>query len=205
MSQVKRLRRQGGAATAAVLALAMLASCGADDEPQDEPEGVPTASSSPSPTESASPSPTPTETPTARPLSRFEDQPPVKAARRWAAAVAQDITEGSTNLPRSSRFTTADAATRFPAITAEDMGLRYPGPLPFTPTRVDVSGRSAAVTVCLWAQGWGVDPETGQSEQARTIRPNVLRLVREGRAWKMDRLEAASHSCDGVRVRGVGG
>jgi hypothetical protein len=74
------------AATALVASCGLLAACGGSEErAADKPLQ---ASSTPGPTASSEASPTPEAEPepTVKPLSRFEDEAPVRAARAWAAA-----------------------------------------------------------------------------------------------------------------------
>lgn len=205
MTRVRHLRTHGGAVLAAALVALPLAACGGEEGPVDAPDGGPAASGRPTPSESATPTPTPTPsaTETARPLSRFEDEATVRAMRRWAAALAEDLTVDDRSFGRSGRFLTPAGQENFVRYYDEEFGLEYPGPLPFTPVRVNTTGDRADVVACIWTAGWGVDPRTGQTVEAREITGVRTFLIRQARAWKLDSGQTAPINCDDVRVRGV--
>ena len=188
-------------AGAAVLAMGVLGTVlsgcgGSSDDPG------PSASTSVSP--SAAPTtatPSPTKPPKAKPLSRFEKRPQVKVTRQWAVAYARDINARQYHLPRSAAFETEHGRTVVPNIDKSDMGLHFPGPLPFTPVAVSGSGAGAQVTICLWEQGWG--QKHGKPAGKKKIGPAVFLMKKVAGAWRVDDLQVATADCSGVRIKGV--
>jgi hypothetical protein len=192
-----RLTRTSGALAAVLMALSpVLVACGGDEEPEAEP----------SPTEettSATPSPSPTKT--EEPLSEFEDEAPVKAARKWAALLGRGVNKGDDSMRTVAPWATpsgVDVSARFPAEDLEN-GYRWPGPQPFTPVRVSSKSGKATVLTCLQTKGWSVDPQTDEKVRSRKVEPAVIELVRRGQRWKVDGLYSGSADCQGVKVKGV--
>jgi hypothetical protein len=175
--------------------LALSSCAGGEDTSADEPT---TSSSSTAPSASESPGPTP------EPLSRFEGDPAVKAARAWAAAAARSITAGQSDLARAKPFMTANGQRVIPPLAADEIGLKYPGPVPFSPTAVDHAGDKATVQVCFWSAGFGLDRQTGQPAHAREVIPMQFAMVRQGGTWKIDAFYSSQASCSKVPVKGVG-
>jgi hypothetical protein len=180
----------------------LLASCsGGDDASADEPSDV---SSTSTPTASATSSPTKTPRPAPEPLSRFEGDPAVKAARAWAAAAARSITAGQEDLAQAKPFMTPNGQRVIPPLAADEIGLEYPGPVPFTPTSVDHAGSRANLDVCFWSAGFGLDRKTGQPAHAREVIPMQFAMVRQGGSWKINAFYSSQASCSKVPVKGVG-
>ncbi len=206
------MRRRVGAACAvnAIAVATLLAGCGgAGDAAADQPvapSSTPTATSTsepPSPT--AAPETEPEPERTAKPLSRFEDQAPVQAARAWASAYATAVNDGDRRLRLLAPLTTAEGLDRMVGYGVEDAGLLYPGPLPFTPVGVQVQGGSAEVPMCLWAEGFALDPKTKLPVQPRLIAEGKLTLTRVGGQWSIEDLLAEDDvDCSRVSVRGRG-
>ena len=181
----------------------LLSSCsGGDDASADEPTGASSASGTPSASPSASASKTPT--PPAQPLSRFEGDPAVKAARAWATAAARSITAGQEDLARAKPFMTPNGQRVIPPLAADEIGLKYPGPVPFTPTSVDHAGSEATLDVCFWSAGFGLDRKTGQPSHAREVIPMQFAMVHQGGSWKINAFYSSQASCSKVPVKGVG-
>ena len=201
--------RRAGALRPATALLAvsalLLTACGGSDEPAaDEPVK---ATSTPSPSASSeAPSATPEAepTPTAKPLSRFEDEAPVKVARTWAAAFATAVNDRDRELRALAPLTTAEGHDRMVGYGAEDAGLFYPGPLPFTPVGVRVDGTAAQVPMCLWAEGFALDRKTKQPAKPRLIGQVALTMVKQGGAWKVDNLVEDDVDCSRTNVKGRG-
>ncbi len=189
-----------GAST--LLAIVFLTGCGGSDEPAAESAPVEPSSSSPAP--STTPSKAPEPTVTAKPLSPYEREKPVQAARAWARAYAEAVNAGQQGLDMLRPLSTPGGMTRFPDLGAEDQGLLYPGPLPFTPTGVDVSGDRAEVAACTWVEGFAQDRATKQPPKPRQVAPSTIVLLRTGTSWKVDDLAAADGSCASVPVKGIG-
>lgn len=133
--------------------------------------------------------------------SDLEASGPVKAARAWAAAVAKEVNARSSSHAPTRAVTTARGAKRLPRTYADDYGLRYPGPLPFTPLSVQVSDGVARVPACVQTGGWatGADGMSAQGNQL-TASTFVLRRVRGD--WRLDRITGRPDSCEGVTVKG---
>lgn len=189
-------------ATAAAGTLLLLgAACGGEQPgTTQQPVGATSTSATPSPTPVETPSPTPTT----RPLSRFEDEPPVIAARKWAAAMARGVNARDRSFKAAAPFMTKAGRERFSSYAQEDFGLRYPGPMPFTPTAVTVNGRSAEVSVCWWAYGFALDPKTKRPADKRKIEPATLFMKKEVGRWKLDDQLLAQGNCGNVTVKGLG-
>ncbi len=185
-----------------VLASALLAGCGGSDEPAAEAAPVEPSSASPSPSRTASKAPRPTVT--ARPLSPYEDEKPVQVARAWAGSYARAINARQQGLERIRPLTTPGGMTRFPGLGAEDQGLLYPGPLPFTPTDVDVSGNRAEIAACTWVEGFAQSRATKQPTKPRLVAPSTFVLLRSGGSWKVDDLAVGQGDCASVPVKGIG-
>lgn len=185
-----------------VLAAAFLTGCGGSDEPAAETTPVEPSSSSPAPSKTASKAPEPTVT--AKPLSPYEDEKPVQVARAWAGTYAEAINDGQQQLEMIRPLTTPGGMTRFPDLGAEDQGLLYPGPLPFTPTDVDVSGNRAEIAACTWVEGFAQDRATKQPPKPRLIAPSTFVLLRSGGSWKVDDLAVGQGDCASVPVKGIG-
>lgn len=179
----------------------LLASCGSGgDTAADEPRGATTSTtSSPSPSTRAA-----TPTPSADPLSRFEGDPAVKAARAWAAAAARSITAGQADLAQAEPYMTAHGQRVIPPLAKDEIGLKYPGPVPFTPTGVDRTGSAATLDVCFWSAGFGLDKKTGQPAHGRRVIPMQMDMVRQGGSWKINAFYSSEASCSKVPVKGVG-
>jgi hypothetical protein len=198
-----RTRRASVLVASALSGSLLLASCGGgDDASADEPTDVSSASAAP--TASATPTPTKTSRPAPEPLSRFEGDPAVKAARAWAAAAARSITAGQEDLARAKPYMTPNGQRVIPPLAADEIGLEYPGPVPFTPTSVDHAGSGATLQVCFWSAGFGLDRKTGQPAHAREVIPMQFAMVRQGGSWKIDAFYSSKSSCSKVPVKGVG-
>lgn len=184
--------------TGALLVLG-LAACGGDDPAAtDQP-----AQTSSSPTSSApSPSQTPTPSPSLRPLSRFEDEPTVKVARKWAIGAARATTANDKTVQAIRPFVTGAGLKRMQGYLSEDMGRLYPGPIPFTPVGVRDQGGSAVVPTCMWVGGFTLDPKTKQPDKAPRIIAMDFQLVRQAGAWRIDDMLYGSHDCKKSVVKG---
>jgi hypothetical protein len=198
-------RAAARAATAIAATCALLTACGGSDEPAaDQPVE---ASSTPAPTESSEPASPTREAkpkPSAKPLSRFEEEAPVKAARAWAAAYGTAINDRDESFATLSAHTTAEGRQRMVGYGAEDAGLFYPGPLPFTPVGVRVDGTAAQVPLCLWAEGFALDRKTKQPANPRLVAGGALTMVKQGGRWKVDDLVEDDVDCSRINVNGRG-
>ena len=185
------------------LTVALLAGCGGSDEPAAESTPVESSTSSPTPSKAASKAPEPTVT--AKPLSPYEGEKPVQVARDLGRApTPESINAGQQGLDMLRPLSTPGGMTRFPDLGAEDQGLLYPGPLPFTPTGVDVSGDRAEVAACTWVEGFAQNRATKQPPKPRQVAPSTIVLLRSGASWKVDDLAVAEGDCASVPVKGIG-
>src|SRR4051794_33543952 len=181
-------------ATAAVVCLGLLTGCGGSEA---APQAATSASSSstsapatpsssptatPAPTTSA-PKPKPKPTRTLAPLSRFEGEPVVKALRVFAAVSGRAVNANTMNYKPWLALMTPYARKNRADYIKEDLGLRYPGPLPFTPTAVHVTGNTATVKACVWVQGWGLNHKTGKPARPRQIAPATFYVRKSSRTW----------------------
>ncbi|HET6563475.1 MAG TPA: hypothetical protein VFG72_16520 [Marmoricola sp.] len=190
-------------ATALVVVSTLLAGCGSSDRTTADAPAEPASTPSAAPS-SEPPSPTPKGEPTMKPLSRFEDEAPVKVARKWAVAFATAVNDHDQELRAIAPLTTAEGLDRMVGYGAEDAGLFYPGPLPFTPVGVRAQGDSAEVPMCLWAEGFALDRKTKLPPKPRQIGEVALTLKKQGSAWRVDNLVADDVDCSRVDVKGRG-
>ena len=197
-------RRRTTTLGAVLLAVALSASAcgGSKADATDEPSTTTSASPSVTPT----PTPTASPTPTAEPLSPFEGKAPVQAARAFTAATARAVNDRDRSLAAVVPLTTAQGLSQTRDYYAKDdlaHGYLQPGPEPFTPVSVKVSGAIAKLNLCLQTQGWSRDRKTGKPVGRRTVEPMVFEMRKVGGAWKFDRYYTGTADCGGVTVRGV--
>lgn len=163
-----------------------------------------TATTTSPPPTSASPTTTPTATPTVPPLSKFEGQAPVKVMRAWAAAIAKDINAGDKSATRANKLSVSAMVSINEFIVKDDAGVRYyPGPVPFTPTKVAVNGAKASISACWWAFGWGLKNTTKKPDEPRKIVATTTTLTKTKGVWRVDSSHTVTFSCAGVQVKGV--
>jgi hypothetical protein len=194
--------------TAAAVAFG-LSGCGGGDEPA----AAPTSSTSSTTTSSTSSSsatttstPTPTQTRALAPLSRYENDPRVKGLRQFAYQYGRAINAKNRNYKPWLATLSPKAVKERGEFIDEDLGQRYPGPIPFTPVKVTAtSGSSARISLCLQWQGWGRNPKTKKPARAADIGPGYVDLLkREGR-WVVDTLgRDTTFSCSKTKVVGRG-
>ncbi len=205
----RRCRRAHRGVLISVLAIALtmgLPGC-ADDQAGRAGGPAPSApgSAEQSPVESSSdtPDPSPSASPTTRPLSRFEGRPPVKATRAFAAGIGRAVNKGDDQLRGMSRLLTANGQAVLPEGAAEDAGLYYPGPLPFTPLRVKTDGPRSTVVACVMGDGWAQDRASKLPARALNVIPIEFRLVKVDGRWKIDDAVPTGQDCRSVNVKGV--
>lgn len=155
-------------------------------------------SSAPAPTtSSATPTPSPSST---APLSKFENDPAVKALRAWAAEAARTVNAGKYTSPALQALMTRNFAATMKNVLGSDVGLRYAGPIPFTPLSVRVvSPTRRDVKMCVVLTGYAVDPRTGKPA-ARTVGPADTSAVLANGKWLVSRFDTGSFSCRGVKI-----
>jgi hypothetical protein len=180
------------------LSLGATACGGGGEDATDTPSSTPsTTSATPTPT------PTTTATPAAEPLSVFEDRPEVVSLRAWAVAQSQDINHGDRQMPRAAQLETPHGRQVVPGYAAGDMGLYYPGPLPFTPVAVKSSGGKATISTCWWSEGWAQDKASHKPARKKQVVPAIVQMRRTGGRWLLDDVTPGSADCHGVKVKGV--
>ena len=195
--------RRCATALAAVLVALGLATtaCGGSSNAQADPKPSPATT----PSETTPATTTPTPTPAVTPLSPFEDQPPVKAAREFFRLLAKAVNDRDRSLSSVSGSTTAHGLTTAKFFAHDDMtqGYMLPGPEPFTPLSVQTSGGVAKINTCLLFSGWSLDPKTGTVVGKRDVGPAVIVVRKAGGAWKFDDYYDGTGDCHGVKVPGV--
>ncbi len=194
-----RMTRTSGVLAAALMVLSpVLVACGGDEEPEAEPSPTEESTSAPS---TPSPSPTKPE----EPLSEFEDEAPVKAARTWAALLGRGVNKGDDAMRTVAPWATRSGVDVSVRVTTTDRteGYRWPGPQPFTPVGVRRNGSAASINGCFLESGWSRDPESGKRVGKRAVGPYRIDLRRVGKRWKVTDFSNAAISCKGVEVKGV--
>lgn len=208
----RRPKATSAMAAPAVLSLGLLTGCGGNEAaPQDAAPAsssasapattTPSSRTAPAPTVGA-PKPKPAPTKTQTPLSRFEDRPVVKALRVFAAVSGRAVNANNMNYKPWLALMTPYARKTRAYYIKEDLGLKYPGPLPFTPTAVYVNGAMATVKACVWVQGWGLSRTTGKPARAKQIVPATFYLRKSARTWLFDAMTVNRSSCSGASVQG---
>lgn len=184
--------RLGRVALCGLLALGV-AGCGEDGSPTDAgPQRDASASSTPTDA--------PTQSPSAEPLSAYEDAPQVEVARKWAAAAARDVSAGKAQLPTARKFMSEKGHQVVPTRFSQEVGLTYPGPVPFTPVAVRSDGD---VVTCMWVAGWGRDKATDEPAEKKKIAAMRIDLDRIEGQWQVSDLLTSEADCSGIDVQGV--
>ena len=179
------------------LALLVSACGGSDAGATDKP--------SKSMTSSASATPTPTPTPTAEPLSAFEDKPPVKAARAWAAAMATSVNARDRSLRAVVPLSTSSGLALSKNLAENDINanLLRPGPQPFTPVNVQIRAGVARLNTCYLTFGWALDRKTHKPAEKRKVESILLELRKVGGQWRFESGQKGTGDCAGVRITEV--
>jgi hypothetical protein len=176
---------------AAVVLVGALAACSSSDPTVSPPTAAP-QSASVAPT-TAAPSPTP--------LSPYENDPGVKALRRYYVAVSKAINARNVRLPELVAWSTPRRQVQVEELLKSELGLHAPGPQPFTPVGVRSTGANTrSVLFCGLNEGFDLDPKTGKPAHPREVLAAQATLVRDGGRWKVDYLVKAKFSCAGVPV-----
>lgn len=186
---------------AAALAVVLAAGCTSSDKPSPGPVGASSASAPSSTTapSSTSPAPSPSQ---AKPLSPFEKDPAVQALRAWAAQAAQTVNAGKFDAPALDALMTSAMAKSMKTVLGSDVGLLYPGPIPFTPRSVTVVGSTQrTMHVCVVGSGFAQNRSTHRPAGARTVLPIDAAASRVSGRWLVSKQQTATDfSCAGVRV-----
>jgi len=195
--------RQTVGAVVLVGAVALLAACGGDGE---SPTTSSSTSSSSSTTSSTSTTATPSTTTTTTaaptkaspPLSRFENDARVKAARKWVYEFGKAVNANDKSYEPWLATMSDKAVKNRGNYIDEDLGLSYPGPAPFTPVKV----KKSSVDVCIQLQGWALNPKTKQPARPRQVSATTIELVQSKNGWIVDSMYLAKFSCAKTKVVG---
>ena len=115
---------------------------------------------------------------------------------------AETINAGSYTSARFRALMTAAVAGEMKATIGTDVGLHYPGPVPFTPIRVTVaSTTSRRIDSCFVSTGFAQKPGTGRPAKALKIIPVRATETVTGGRWLLSQLiSTTAFSCSGVKV-----
>ena len=186
-----------------VVSATMLAACTSSGPAKQSASPSSPAPSTSSVITSATPTPTPTPTPSSTaPLSPFEQDPAVKAMRAWAAQAARTVNSGHYNDAALSALMTAGLGKTMRHVFNGDVGLYYPGPLPFTPVSVKVvSATERDMRLCVVGTGFAEKRTTHRPAEALKVLPiNAAAVLSSGR-WLISKQDTASDfSCSRVAV-----
>lgn len=186
---------------AAVFALlgGVVSACSSSSGGKHEPSS---STPPPSTTNSSVSTPPPSTTSSTPPLSRFENDPAVKALRRWAAQVGRTINAGHEDDAALDALMTPTMKRGIKPVTGGEVGRHYPGPVPFTPISVTLqSSVERELKVCVVAGGFSIDKNGGRTKHK--VIPIRADLTRVGGRWLLNHFYTASFSCTGVHVAEV--
>jgi hypothetical protein len=86
-------------------------------------------------------------------------------------------------------------------ITEGEIGHRYPGPVPFTPTGVTAATATLrAVWMCVVDDGYSLNPKTGQPYARRHVQAIAGAASLINGKWLVSRFDGATFSCAHVTV-----
>jgi len=183
----------------AVIASAALVACTSSSKPKQTPLGSTSA-----PSTLTTPATTPTPSPTTTvPLSPFEDDPAVKALRTWASLAAKAVNAGGRFTdPALRQVMTPAFAKNMQYVLGTDIGLYYPGPVPFLPLSVRaVNSTVHAIQACFVSTGFAQKPATHKAAEPRSVVAVDVRGQLVAGVWKVSQQQATSaFSCKTARV-----
>jgi hypothetical protein len=187
----------------ALAVLALLAGCTSSATGADRASSTPPSSSTPpAPTTSAaSTPPTPTPSSSSRPpLSPFEADPAVKALRRWAVVAARTVNTGRYRSSELDALTARTERANMRYVIGGDVGLHYPGPIPFATRGVTVVNTAQRdVHICFIGTGFAIDPKTGKPRKFSLLPTKVVMKLQGGR-WLAAGFQDDTVRCAGVKV-----
>ncbi len=183
--------KMAAVAASAALVAGTVAGCGSSASTAGgttSPTGTNASSSSPSagvspstaPSSSAPSSSVSSSTPLP-PLSPFEGTGQVAGLRAYAREYAKAVNAGKMSYAPllATLGPTGKSQKSLTWMFGTDLKkkLRYPGPLPFTPT--SVAGNK--VFACVWASGFATDRKTGRPPEAKRIEPLQFWFVKDSK------------------------
>ena len=143
-----------------------------------------------------------TRTPDPATVAEWAKDPAVKALRAWFAEAARTVNKGSDDSPALDKLMTGTFRLRMPHVLGDDVGLHYPGPIPYEVESVSTpSPGQRLVEICAVFQGFAEDAKTHEPAAALSIQPAVVRLVTNKGQWLVNELTSPlSGSCQGKQV-----
>jgi hypothetical protein len=141
-------------------------------------------------------------------LSPLEEDPGVQAMRAYLDGYAQAINADDFTIAALTDNSTPEQAKRAPELAANERGLQYPGPVPFTPIKlvVDTDTRKD-VLACGYDAGYAVDPATKEPREPLKVIPWQAVMERVGDRWLLSGLYnedlAEPVDCSGVTIQEV--
>jgi hypothetical protein len=119
------------------------------------------------------------------------------------AEAAKTINSGHYESPALRALMTAGLASTMHHVLGGDVGLHYPGPIPFTPLSVHpVNAHTRLVRVCLVGTGFAEKPKTHRPAAPLTVIPTNVEALKQSNRWIISEInEATDFSCKGVHVK----
>lgn len=187
----------------ALFAVVLLAGCTSSSKPDPGPGSLTPSMTTPPASAPSSPSRTPSPSPTkSKPLSSFETDAGVIALRKWAAEAARTVNSGRFDSPALDALMTKAVAAEMKQTFGSDVGLHYPGPLPFLPLAVSVpNATTRSIKACFVGAGFAETPGTNKPAAKLTLVPVLATEQMSSGVWLLARQNATTvFSCSGVKV-----
>ena len=126
----------------------------------------------------------------------------MKAMRAFAAQAARTINSGHQIDSKLRALMTPGLAKSVRYITGPDVGLYYPGPVPFTPVSVRaVSSTQRQMNLCFIGKGFAEKPSTKKPASALMLLPVNGGAVLSAGHWVISQFFAGKgFSCSGVKI-----
>lgn len=160
------------------------------------PAAAPASSNAPAAAAPSAPAPS---------LSKFENRPPVIAARAFEAALGRATNTGDRSLRVVRRYATDRGlyAAKWSAKADFNHGWHVPGPEPFTPVAVRTHGDASEIDLCMLAFGWSISPKSGKVTTRRKVLGYTYQMKRDANRWKFDWYKMGTFNCKGVPITEV--
>jgi hypothetical protein len=139
--------------------------------------------------------------PGAHPGAPSESDPVVQTLRKHYKALALAVNTQQADDAALTDTSTVSRQEFLPGIVKSENGLRYPGPIPFTPVsrRVLASTRQELI-LCVMGEGFADDPRTGRPPATESVTRVRATVIRQNGEWKVDSVFDETGSCDTVQV-----